>query len=315
MKLDFSNINILVVGDFMLDSFISGSSNRVSPEAPVPVVLEKEKRRVLGGAGNVVNNLHSLGCNVFPSGVLGNDNAGRLIMDMLTNMNVDTVGMIVDPVHTSTKKERIFIDEVQVLRLDKEIKIDINKYSDAIHNYCNSALENADIIIISDYNKGVVSKSMVSFLIEKAKENNIKVVIDPKKLDFSDYKNANIITPNLSELERTSNTVIKDNNQLESVCQALIEEHNFEFILATRSEKGMSLIGKDSILHIDPILVKNPDVSGAGDTVVSTLASCLALGMNIDEAARIANISASMVVARAGTSTICLDELQTVLNR
>ena len=319
MKLDFSNINILVVGDFMLDSFVMGSSNRISPEAPVPVVLEKEKNTVLGGAGNVVNNLYSLGClsgkgNIFPCGVLGNDNAGKIILKMLSEVS-SISGMIVDPSHISTKKERIFIDEEQVLRLDKEIKIDKNKYTEAIDKYCTSVIENIDIIIISDYNKGIVTDSMVKLLIDRARVNNIKVIIDPKKLDFSNYKNAHIITPNLSELERAASIKIKDDSQLESVCKALIKEHNFEFILATKSEKGMSLIGNDSVFHIDPIFVENPDVSGAGDTVVATLASCLALGMDVNEAAKIANMSASIVVAKSGTATIFLNELNLAISQ
>ena len=315
MKLDFSNINVLVVGDFMLDSFILGSSNRISPEAPVPVVLTKEKNIVLGGAGNVINNLYALGCNIFPFGVVGNDSAGKMIIDMLNSINVDTSGIISDSEHISTKKERIFIDGKQVLRLDEEVKIDINKYQKSIEDYCISIIENVDIIIISDYNKGVVSKKIVEFLITKAKDNNIKVIIDPKKLDFSDYRNANIITPNISELERAANKKINDDYQLELACKALIKENNFEFILVTKSEKGMSLIGYDNIFHIDPIFVENPDVSGAGDTVVATLASCLALGMNANESAEIANISASMVVAKHGTSTISLDDLKNNINR
>ena len=124
---------------------------------------------------------------------------------------------------------------------------------------------------------------MVKLLINQARDNSIKVIIDPKKLDFSNYKNAHIITPNLGELERAAKIKIKDDGQLESVCKALIKEHNFEFILATKSEKGMSLIGKDSACHIDPIHVENPDVSGAGDTVVATLASCLALGFDVND--------------------------------
>jgi D-glycero-beta-D-manno-heptose-7-phosphate kinase len=317
VSLDFSNTSILVIGDFMLDSFVMGSSNRISPEAPVPVVLEKEKSMVLGGAGNVVNNLSSLGCSksqrhLFSCGVLGDDNAGKTILKKLSEIS-SISGMIIDPNHISTIKERIFIDEEQVLRLDKEIKIDTNKYTEAIEKYCSSVIQNTDIIIISDYNKGIVTNKMVKLLINQARDNSIKVIIDPKKLDFSNYKNANIITPNLGELERAAKIKIKDDGQLESVCKALIKEHNFEFILATKSEKGMSLIGKDSVCHIDPIHVENPDVSGAGDTVVATLASCLALGFDVNESAKIANIAASIVVAKPGTATIFLNELNLAL--
>ena len=295
MKLNFSNITILLLGDLMIDHYIMGTSNRMSPEAPVPVVIPKDEYSIPGGAANVAMNLSAMGVNVVCLGIVGDDIWGEKLISTLKNggINVDSIDIIKN--HPTTLKQRIYSDGKQVARLDTEEKLKwSSKMSD--HN-----LDNYDACIVSDYNKGVV--------------NNIKLdakilIVDPKKDDFSKYGNANIITPNLSELQRATTIQLKNDESIVVACNELIAKHNFDYIVAKKGDQGMMIVGqRNFVKHIRAHTVKNPDVTGAGDTVIAVLSAVYAKTKDIEFSAKIANTAAAIAVGKSGTATVTIDEI------
>jgi rfaE bifunctional protein kinase chain/domain len=295
MKMDFSDIKILLVGDFMIDHYIMGTSNRMSPEAPVPVVIPQKEYFIPGGAGNVAMNLSAMGVNVTCLGVVGDDIWGERLISILKNegINVNSVDIIKN--HPTTLKQRIYSNGKQVARLDTEKILDSNlTMSD--HN-----LDNYDACIVSDYNKGVIKNINIS--------TNI-VIVDPKKDDFSFYKNTHIITPNLNELQRVTKIKIGDSQSIEVACTQLIEKYNFNYIVAKRGDEGMTIVGKKNFVkHIQAHPVKNPDVTGAGDTVISALSIAYAKTQDIELSAKFANSAAAIAVSKSGTATVTIDEI------
>ena len=295
MKMDFSDIKILLVGDFMIDHYIMGTSNRMSPEAPVPVVIPQKEYFIPGGAGNVAMNLSAMGVNVTCLGVVGDDIWGERLISILKNegINVNSVDIIKN--HPTTLKQRIYSNGKQVARLDTEKILDSNlTMSD--HN-----LDNYDACIVSDYNKGVIKNINIS--------TNI-VIVDPKKDDFSFYKNTHIITPNLNELQRVTKIKIGDSQSIEVACTQLIEKYNFNYIVAKRGDEGMTIVGKKNFVkHIQAHPVKNPDVTGAGDTVISALSIAYAKTQDIELSAQFANSAAAIAVSKSGTATVTIDEI------
>ena len=296
MKLDFSDINILLVGDFMLDHYIMGTSNRISPEAQVPVVIPKEEYSIPGGAGNVAMNLSAMGANITCLGVVGDDIWGEKLLSLLSNkgINIDDITIIKD--HTTTLKKRIYSNGKQVARLDTEQIIDWKQ------NFLSKNLKNYDACILSDYNKGVIRNANI--------DTNI-LLVDPKKDDFSVYRNAHIITPNLNELQKATSVNITDDQSIIDSCTDLIDKYNFEYIVAKKGDRGMTIVGKNNFKqHITPHHVKNPDVTGAGDTVIAVLSTVYAQTKDIELSARIANKAAAIVVGKSGTVSINLDDLK-----
>ena len=299
MKLDFSDITIVLAGDFMIDHYIMGTSNRISPEAPVPIVIPKEEYSIPGGAGNVAMNLCAMGANVVCLGTVGDDNWGERLLSLLKNKGINIDGIDIIKNHPTTLKQRIYSNGKQVARLDTEKILDWNpQMSD--HN-----LDNYDACIISDYNKGAA--------------NNIKLdietlIVDPKKDDFSVYKNAHIITPNLNELQRATKIKIQDDQSIVVACNELIGKHNFDYIVAKKGNQGMTIVGQDNFVkHIKAHSVKNPDVTGAGDTVNAVLSVVYAKTKDIELAAKIANTAAAIVVAKPGTATVIIDEINSYI--
>jgi|TARA_B110000196_G_scaffold307481_1_gene307179 D-glycero-beta-D-manno-heptose-7-phosphate kinase len=295
MNLDFSNITILLVGDLMIDHYIIGTSNRVSPEAPVPVVIPKEEYSIPGGAANVAMNLCAMGANVVCLGTVGDDIWGEKLISILKNkgINVDSIDIIQN--HPTTLKQRIYSDGKQVARLDTEKILEWNpKMSD--HN-----LDNYDACILSDYNKGVVNNIELDAKI---------LIVDPKKDNFSEYSNANIITPNLSELQRTTNIELKNDQSIVDTCNDLIAKHNFDYIVAKKGDQGMIIVGqRNFVKHIRAHPVKNADVTGAGDTVIAVLSVVYAKTKDIELSAKIANTAAAIAVGKPGTATVTIDEI------
>ena len=295
MKLDFSDITILLVGDFMIDHYVTGTSNRMSPEAPVPVVIPKEEYSIPGGAGNVAMNLRAMGANVVCLGVVGDDIWGEGLLSTLRNrdINVDNIDIINN--HPTTLKQRIYSDGKQVARIDTE-KILGRSFKISDYN-----LDDHDACIISDYNKGVI------------KDINIDtntLIVDPKKDDFSFYKKAHIITPNLNELQRATKIKIKDDQSIINACNELIEKNNFNYIVAKKGSKGMTIVGKNNFIkHIEAHSTKNPDVTGAGDTVISALSLAYAKTKDIELSAIFANSAAAAAVNKPGTATVTIDEI------
>tara|TARA_B100001250_G_scaffold392935_1_gene395212 strand:+ start:19 stop:903 length:885 start_codon:yes stop_codon:yes gene_type:complete len=294
MNLDFSDIKVLLIGDFMIDHYIMGTSNRVSPEAPVPVVIPYKEYSIPGGAGNVAMNLRSMGANVTCFGVVGDDIWGKKLLSLLKDkdINIDGIDIIKD--HPTTLKKRIYSDGKQVARLDREVLIESTHSLQDINDY--------DVCILSDYNKGVI---------KNAKLDADIIIVDPKKDNFSVYKNANIITPNLNELQQVTSIKIRDDQSLVEACKKLIQEFNFNYIVAKKGNKGITIVGKDKFIkHIQAKNVKNPDVTGAGDTVIAVLSVIYAKTKDIELSATIANSAAGIVVGKSGTATFNINDLK-----
>ncbi len=295
MKLDFSDITVLLVGDFMLDHYIMGTSNRMSPEAPVPVVTPDEEYSIAGGAGNVAMNLRTMGADVICLGVVGDDIWGERLLSILKNKGIDIDGIDIIKNHPTTLKQRIYSDGKQVARLDTE------KIVGWKPNFLSKNLKNYHACILSDYNKGVIRNANI--------DTNI-LVVDPKKDDFSFYKNAHIITPNLNELQRATKIKILDDQSIVSACNDLIGKYNFNYIVLKRGSEGMTIVGKNNFVkYIEAHSVENPDVIGAGDTVISALSIAYAKTQDIELSAHFANNAAATAVSKSGTAIVTIDEI------
>lgn len=286
----------------MMDTYTYCESNRISPEAPVPIVIPKDVINIPGGAGNVAMNLSKLGAQVTCVGCVGGDHLGLDLINHLNNNNINTEHIYSIGINT-TNKNRYFSNGKQLMRLDLE-EIHENWQPPSLSNFANS---NYDVIILSDYNKGVLNNKWFTNL--KAKN----IIVDPKKDDFSFYKNADIITPNLNELQRVSNSKIKTQNDIIDSCNQIINKSNLKFIVSKRGEKGMIIVGKDNFIKIiNAHKVHNPDVTGAGDTVISTLSLAYTKYNDIVKAVEIANAAASIVVGKKGTATASTAEIQSL---
>ena len=306
MKFNFSNINVLLIGDFMVDHYIMGTSNRISPEAPVPVVIPEKEYSIPGGAGNVAMNLSAMGANVKCLGVVGNDIWGKKLLSILKNKGIDVDDMDVVKGHLTTLKKRIYSNGKQVARIDTEKIIDnflLSNFNLSKH------LKEKDVCILSDYNKGVIQNADLDYN-NKIFNTNI-LIVDPKKNDFSFYEKANIITPNLNELQKATKIEIQDSQSIIAACNELIKKHHFHYIVAKRGADGMTVVGKDNFIkHIEAHSVKNPDVTGAGDTVIAALSIAYAKTQDIALSAHFANNAAATVVGKPGTAIASLQEIE-----
>ena len=301
MNLDFSDIKVLLIGDFMVDHYIIGTSNRISPEAPVPVVIPKQDYSIPGGAGNVAMNLSLVGANVMCVGCIGNDIWGEKLLSILKNEGIKTEGIELIDDHPTTLKQRIYSDGKQVARIDTEKITNWQPNSELQQNY--------DIIILSDYNKGVLNNLWFDI------SNLDNVIVDPKKDSFNHYRGANIITPNLNELKKASDIDIKDDKSIVNACNQLIKENNFNYIVAKKGDKGMTIVGANNFVkHIQAHSVDNPDVTGAGDTVISVLSLAYAQTKDIELSAKIANAAAAIVVGKIGTATVTIEEINNYIS-
>jgi D-beta-D-heptose 7-phosphate kinase/D-beta-D-heptose 1-phosphate adenosyltransferase len=298
--------NILVVGDFMIDHYLWGKSNRVSPEAPVPVVEVIKEEDRLGGAGNVVNNLISLGANVIVSTVLGDEN--ERMLKLLNEKNTDISGIFIDENRKTIIKSRVISSHQQVVRYDKETKQNISQeHEERIINFVKENISEVDVILLSDYAKGVLTESLTQNLIKLANENSKKLMIDPKN-NFYKYQNAYMIKPNKKELSVATGIEINSKEDLLKAGWALKDELNLEYLLVTLSEDGMALFGEEFIQI--PTLAKEVfDVTGAGDTVLASLGYFLAKNDNLVDAMHFANAAAAVVVGKVGSAVVTIDEI------
>lgn len=305
------NLKVLVFGDYMVDKYINGSVSRISPEAPVPVIEVKSQMQKLGGAGNVINNIISLGANVKVLGCVGNDEAGNFIINYFINDKANISYLKKYNQISTIIKTRVVSKNQQFLRIDEENK---EKLLEEYYNYTKDNLEeifeDIDVIIISDYAKGSVTKEMAQLLIKKANDKNIPVIVDPKGKDYSKYAGATICTPNVKELCDIVNQKIDTEEDILKYGYGVCNDNDIKYLCLTRSEKGISLINKEHQKFDFPAIAKDViDVSGAGDTVVATMSLLLALDFPMDEICKISNIAASVVVSKFGTSTVSLNEL------
>ena len=295
---------ILVIGDVMLDRFIDGSVSRISPEAPVPVLEKSRETQMPGGAANVAGNLASLGCDVRLVSVTGDDAQGRSVAALLgANMAID-FHQVIDRNRPTTTKTRFRADGQQVLRFDEETTdaVDAVTGKQLLDTFV-AALDEADLVILSDYAKGAVPPSLIAEVISHARNAGKTVVVDPKLADFGAYAGASLLTPNLAELRKTGIVAGDTLEQIAAGASRLAAAHDMEAILVTLSARGMLLAGADGSWHHAPAQAREVfDVSGAGDTVIAMMAAALAGGIDRAAAMSLANIAASVVVAKSGTA-------------
>ena len=302
--------NILVVGDLMIDHYLWGSTNRISPEAPVQVVDVAKETTVLGGAGNVINNLTSLGASVSVASVIGDDDNGRELSLMLKSIGVKTEGLATQTGRKTSKKSRIIASSQQILRYDKESKEAIEESSvSKILSAIKKDMFLYDMIILSDYGKGVLTTSLAQGVIAIAKEFSKKVLVDPKGIDYTKYKGAYLLTPNKKEACEATGIDIEDDETLEKALIWLKNECELERSMITLSEDGIAIY--DGEVRQFPTVAREVfDVTGAGDTVIASIAYALSAGKSIDDTAHFANLAAGVVVAKIGSATVTLQEIE-----
>lgn len=311
----FSSCRILVVGDVIMDEFLWGRVERISPEAPVPVVEVEEESLVLGGAGNVVNNIISLGGQVLLCGVIGNDAMGRELVHMLQEMNSPTHGLVVEDRRPTTIKTRVVAHSQQVVRVDREEREPVTEDSiQRILATIKEQIDSIDAIVVSDYGKGVVAQSLMETIRLLTRDRQIILTVDPKVENLALYKGVTLITPNNQEAELMSGIVINDEGSLRRVGTHLLDELSCQMVLVTQGDKGMTLFeGNGRTTQIPTVARKVFDVSGAGDTVTGTFTLALAAGLTSGEAAVLANLAAGIVVGEIGTATVAASRLKEVL--
>lgn len=301
----FDSANILVVGDLMLDRFIWGSVTRISPEAPVPVVEVTSESDVPGGAANVVNNIRALGGNAYVCGIIGKDRIGESLLQKLRHARIDFGGIIVAPYRTTTLKTRIIAHSQQVVRVDKESTAEITRREiDRLISYIQSISHNLDAIIIEDYGKGLVTQHLVRELASLARARRIILAVDPKMGHAIDYHGVTLMTPNRAEALWLIGETPHGTMSIEEAGGRLLTRLACKAVLITLGEQGMCLFQKGRRPISIPTSAREVyDVSGAGDTVISTFTVALAAGASLEEAAVISNYAAGVVVGKVGTAT------------
>jgi D-beta-D-heptose 7-phosphate kinase/D-beta-D-heptose 1-phosphate adenosyltransferase len=312
----FKECKIFVIGDLMVDEYLWGDVDRISPEAPVPVIAVKKEESTLGGSGNVINNLIALGAKVFAAGVIGSDRSGNILIKKFSSLGLDVQGIIQEPGRPTTRKTRIIAGNQHVLRIDRETtKTVSDDTSNKIVNFIEKKIPEADVVLISDYGKGLISKALVSKIVKLSKKYGKKTIADPKGLDYTKYSGVDLITPNMKEAALASGIEIKNNSSVLKAGEKIIESSAVANVLITCGKDGMVLFEKGK----RPYKIKAKarqvfDVSGAGDTVVAMLGLCTAYGTTLKAGASIANTAAGIVVGKIGTATVSEDELSDALS-
>ena len=307
----FSKVNILVVGDIMMDRFIWGKVSRISPEAPVPVVAVEKETFLLGGAANVVNNIHALGGNVTLCGVVGDDEMGEKIIKKLTETKIGLQGIFVEQGRQTSTKTRIIAHHQQLVRIDRETT-DHPRASTSrnLTEFLKKNIEGFDGIILSDYGKGLLTKELIRTTIRKARETKKLIMVDPKLKNFFYYKGATVVTPNAAEASAASSILINDLSSLKSAGRMLLKKLGCDVLVITRGEEGMAIFEPRQGPFLVPTVAKEVyDVTGAGDTVIGTMVLALGAGARVTEAAKLANYAAGIAVGKIGTATVSQEEL------
>ena len=312
----FSEVKILVVGDIMMDRFLWGKVFRISPEAPVPVVVVEKETFLLGGAANVVNNIHSLDGQVSLCGVLGDDELGQRIMKELNEKGVENQGVFLEPGRQTTVKTRVIAHhhpyQQQLVRIDRETT-DHPKHSTlrSLSGFLEKNLGDADGVVISDYGKGLLTRPLIQTIIREAKRQKKFVMVDPKPKNFSFYQDATVVTPNAKEASEASGIQIIDRASLKKAGRILLDRLRCEALVVTRGEEGMTIFKpRQEPMDVATVARDVYDVTGAGDTVIGTMALARGAGASIEIAAKLANLAAGIVVGKMGTATVDRDELR-----
>jgi D-beta-D-heptose 7-phosphate kinase/D-beta-D-heptose 1-phosphate adenosyltransferase len=308
----FSDCRIQVVGDLMIDEYVWGSVDRISPEAPVQVVTVTGEDYTLGGAGNVVNNLAALGARVAVGGVIGDDANGRLLIQMLGDLGADCRAVVTETGRPTTVKTRIIAAHQHVLRIDRETRQEIAQATiSSLAETVESILEGIPVLVLSDYGKGLFTDAFLKRVISAARKHDCITIVDPKGSDYRRYNEASLVTPNRKEAALASGVEIHDDKSLQQAGMQLLQQTTIERILVTLGKDGMALFerGRTEPLRITAETRQVFDVSGAGDTVVATLGVALAAGADYRQAMALANTAAGIVVGKLGTATVSREEL------
>lgn len=318
LKEKLENKKILVVGDCILDRYFKGEVNRISPEAPVPVFELKGTYYSLGGAANVASNLRGLKVQVELMGVVGKDEAGKILKKMAEENKIGTEGILEDETRPTTIKTRIIAQSQHLLRIDLEERKPVNSYlQNRLKEIYQNLLHEVDGIIFSDYAKGMfLSEEFCKSLLIMAKEKGKVIFIDPKSINWQKYAFATCITPNFKEFLETAYKEGLSPEKLEESCKTLVEKYCLEFMVVTLGKEGIFLFHPSEGAYFQPAQAKEVyDVSGAGDTVIASLASFYVIGLPLKKVVTLANIAAGIVVGKIGTQPIYLEEIQEFLKK
>jgi len=301
--------SILVIGDLVIDKYLWGECSRISPEAPVQVIDVLKQSEVLGGAGNVLNNLKSLGAKIGILSVIGDCEISKNLKSLLASEKVDKTHLITQSDRVSSKKTRIIASHQQVVRYDIETSEKINKESELkLLETFKSIVTGFDLVILSDYNKGVLTDKVTKEIIKEASKYEIKVIADPKGDDYSKYFGAYLLTPNKKEASIATGVKIQDKVSLLNALKKLKSDCGLSFSLITLSDEGIAFLDKNLKTH--PTVAREVfDVTGAGDTVIASLGYAIASDLNLDDAVKFANLAAGVVVGKVGSATVTFDEI------
>lgn len=311
LKNNFKDKKIAVIGDMMLDGYFWGDVRRISPEAPVPVIEIEEEFFRFGGAANVALNISKLGAFPIPIGVIGYDNYGTIFTSLIKEAEIENQGIIVDEERPTTTKTRVIAGKHHVVRIDKESKKYLSEKTEKkVSSYIANIISAVDGIILQDYNKGVLSPSLIGQIISLANEKNVLINVDPKFDNFFAYKNVTVFKPNKKEVEEVLGMKIKTRDDVTVAGTKLLEKLNAKNLLLTLGDEGLAIFGKNIKERRMPTKARKvADVSGAGDTVISTLTLALAAGADIYEASLLANYAAGIVCGEVGIVPVELDSL------
>ncbi len=313
----FENIPVLVIGDVMIDAYLFGNVERISPEAPVPIVAVNKKENRLGGAANVALNLVALGAKPILCSVIGNDLEGNDLLNLLNENNIDASGIVKSNDRITTTKTRVISQNHQMIRIDNEDAANLNHaQTSLLIDKIKELLPRAKIVIFEDYDKGIITEKLIDEITKAANELGIPTVVDPKKRNFSFYKNVTLFKPNLKELrEGTKHDFsLQNKEEFEQICNNLIAKMNIKYLFVTLSENGVMITNGTDFTYIPAHIRKIADVSGAGDTVISVASLCLALNIPINQVATISNLAGGLVCEEVGVIPINRIKLAEELN-
>lgn len=311
----FNRCKVLVVGDLMIDEYLWGAVERISPEAPVQVVSVTHEDYTLGGAGNVVNNIVALGAKVYAAGVIGTGSDGLLLLNKFNELGVDTEGIIKQPDRPTTRKTRVIAANQHVLRIDRETRAEISDYTlEALIGFIEGKMPDVDVVLISDYGKGLITKTLMSRLLEAARKHEKITIADPKGIDFSKYAGVSLLTPNKKEAALAVGIEIINQAILFEAGAKILDTAGINNLLITCGKDGMVLFeGNKKPYKINTEARQVYDVSGAGDTVLAVMGLAIASGASFEDGAALANTAAGIVVGKVGTATVSAKELASAL--
>jgi D-beta-D-heptose 7-phosphate kinase/D-beta-D-heptose 1-phosphate adenosyltransferase len=311
----FCDTKVLVIGDIIMDEYIWGDVSRISPEAPVPVVEVKRETKMLGGAANVINNIAALGGKPVLCGVIGDDLTGHDIVAKVKDLGLATEGIFMESGRATSIKTRVVASNQQVVRFDRESVREIGSESvGRLLDFIRDTKADLDAIIVADYGKGVISADLMKGVRKLVWDSDVVLAVDPKTGNFEHYRGIDVITPNHYEAGAYCRIKIVDEETLIKAGRRMIQELDCRSVLITQGKDGMTLFEKDGDVHHIPTVAQEVyDVTGAGDTVISTLSLGLAAGMDLKSAAIISNFAAGIVVGEVGTSTVKTEQLKGVV--